>query len=383
MNFSAVISLLKGIASMLVAIAHFVYFILRFPGHYYREVYPEATRNGGFVARGLALLLCSLALASCSSSVAPSSGSVPGGSKGSAFPAYSGPVNRPVPTTGCGKASPIALGSSVNVTIPVNPAVSEGYRTRVYRVHVPLRYDRNSPRAVVLVFHGYTGSAAGMETSTGFSRLADQQNFFAVYPQGLANAATGKAFWASAGPIDFGVDDVLFVSNILDDLQSKFCIDSHRIFATGFSNGGGMSWLLSCRFAGRIAAFAPVSGNFYALPGGCRPGRPVAILDFHGTRDPLLPYNGIPISEEPAWPLPSIAQWLSDWASRNGCTRGPVIFLQESRVTGEQWSGCSRNASVVHYRVNGGGHAWPPTIDGRSGAEVIWNFFQDHPLPGT
>lgn len=329
----------------------------------------------------IALLLCCLILASCNTSTPPS-GNTPSRISQSTFQAYSGPINRPVPTTGCEKASPIPAGTSSNVTIAAQPAVSEGYRTRTYRVHIPIIYDMNAPQAVVLAFHGYGGSAGGMESSTGFSKLADQQHFIAVYPQGLPNQDTGKPFWASAGPIDFGIDEALYVSNVLDDLQRKLCIDPHRIFVTGFSNGGGISYFLACRLAGRIAAFAPVSGNFYAIPGGCQPDRPVPMLDFHGTRDPLLPYNGIPSSEDPAWPLPSIPQWLQGWAAFDGCSRGPIIFLQESHVMGEQWSSCRGNATVVHYRLVGGGHAWPPSINGRSGAMVIWAFFQAHPLPG-
>jgi polyhydroxybutyrate depolymerase len=296
------------------------------------------------------------------------------------FQPYTGPINRPIATTGCGHVSPVAPGSSVNETIPANPAVSRGSSTRTYRVHVPAAYQINRPYPVVLVFHGAGGSAAGIEGSTGFSGLAEQQRFIAVYPQGLLNGDGGRPFWASAGPIDYGIDDVLFVSNILDDLQKRLCIDAQRIYATGFSNGGGMSGFLACRLAGRIAAFAPVSGNFYAPPGGCHPGRPVPILDVHGTKDPILPYAGISVSENPAWPLPSIPHWLQDWASRDGCTRGPVTFFQQSTVTGEQWTACQGNATVVHYRTEGGGHSWPRNIGSRSGAEVIWLFFQAYQL---
>jgi polyhydroxybutyrate depolymerase len=82
-------------------------------------------------------------------------------------------------------------------------------------------------------------------TADANSTLADAQNFIAVYPQGLIEPGTDKPFWAEIGPIDFGDDDVLFVSNILDDLQKNYCVDAHRIYATGFSNGGGMTTLLA------------------------------------------------------------------------------------------------------------------------------------------
>ena len=138
-----------------------------------------------------------------------------------------------------------------------------------------------------------------------------------------------------------------------------------------------MSGLLACRLAGRLAAAAPVSGNFYALPGGCQPARPFPILDVHGSADPVLPYQGY---QDPAWSLPSIPQWLQGWAARDGCRSGPTIFLHTSQVMAEQWSVCNANSAVVHYRVEGGGHAWPAKLGENTSLTILWNFFQAHPL---
>jgi polyhydroxybutyrate depolymerase len=289
-------------------------------------------------------------------------------------------VDRPVPTTGCGKVSPIKPGSSANQSIAVDPAVSNGNLERSYLVHVPTGYERTRPVAVVLAFHGHGGNAADEERGTGFSTLADQDGFLAVYPQGLPDGQN-LPFWASDGPIDFGIDDALFVSNVLTRLQEDFCVDPRRIYATGFSNGGGMSGFLACKLAERIAAFAPVSGNYYALPDGCNPGRPVPVMEIHGTADPIVPYAGIPASESPEWPLPSIPQWLQAWANRDGCTQGPFVFLRIPAVTGENWTHCKGNATVVHYRIEGGGHSLPATIGGTATNVLMWQFFQSHPLP--
>jgi polyhydroxybutyrate depolymerase len=294
---------------------------------------------------------------------------------------YPTATNHPVATTGCGQASPVTPGTTANQTIPAFPAVSHGASTRTYLVHVPPSYQANVPLPVVLAFHGHGGDAAGMEQLTGFSALADQQGFLAVYPQGLL-FTDDTTFWASAGPIDEGIDDVLFVSTVLDDLQHKFCVDASRVYATGFSNGGGMTYYLACALSGRIAAFAPVSGNYYRVQGGCDPARPVPILEIHGTADGIVPYMGLPGAQNGGWPLPAIPDWLQGWASHNGCADGPVIFLQSSYITGERWTGCQGNAEVAHYRMEGEGHAWPASIDGPSGAAVIWQFFQAHPLPG-
>lgn len=285
----------------------------------------------------------------------------------------------PVPTTGCGKTSPVTPGTSANQTIAAHPAVSRGHTTRTYIVHVPSTYNPNQPQAVILVFHGHGGSAVDTDASSGFSQLAEQRGFIAVSPQGLLDD-DGLPFWASIGPIDYGMDDALFVSELLTKLQTDFCVDPHRIYATGFSNGGGMSGFLACRLARRIAAFVPISGNYYDLPGGCHPGRAVPILEIHGAADPIVPYQGISVSENPTWPLPSIPQWLQDWATRDGCMKGPITFLQKADVTAMQWVNCQGNATVVHYRIAGGGHEVPLTLGDHSTVATIWDFFQAHPL---
>lgn len=258
-----------------------------------------------------ALILC-LVLIGCTNggqSPSPTNNNTPYANRYSP-PTGTIPVNHPVMSTGCGKAALVAPGSSANVTIAAHPAEALGYSSRSYRIHVAKDYNDAHAVGVVLVFHGYGGNAAGMEAGSGFSTLADQRDFLAIYPQGLLDKQRNKPFWAEIGPIDFGVDDVLFVSNILNDVQQKYCVDARRIYATGFSNGGGITNLLACRLAGRIAAFAPLSANAYAIPGGCHPGRPVPLLNIHGSADPLLPYNGIPVSVNPDWPLPSLPVYM-------------------------------------------------------------------------
>ncbi|HJT57677.1 MAG TPA: PHB depolymerase family esterase [Ktedonobacteraceae bacterium] len=331
------------------------------------------------VYKVMPLLLCGMLLASCNaSSPAKVSAAMPQ----APFQVDSGAIDRLVVTTGCGKVSPIAPGTSVDVTIEAHPRQAEGYTTRSYRVHVPTGYITDHPVPVLLIFHGHGGNAAGMESTTGFSKLADQQNFIAVYPQGLPDGPGGVPFWASIGPYDYGIDDALFVSDVLNELQTEFCIDAHRIYVTGFSNGGGMSAYLACTLGKRIAAFAPVSGNFYAIPGGCQPGRPVPLLEIHGTADPILPYNGIPTTKNPRWPLPSIPDWLHDWAMRDGCTTGPTVFLRTPGAVGERWSNCQGNSTIVHYRMIGEGHSWPKMIGNRLGTATIWDFLRGYELPG-
>jgi len=210
---------------------------------------------------------------------------------------------------GCGLPSAIPAGTSVDAANPIDPAVALGETRRSYRVHVPAGYQADRAIPVVLALHGYGGTNADMESYTGFSTLADQDGFIAVYPQGISGY-DGQPSWASVGRGDYGVDDVRFVSDMLDALEGGLCVDTRRIFATGFSRGGAMVGRLACRLSDRIAAFAPVSGNFYEPDEGCHPHRPLPILEIHGTADSIVSYYGLPKYIDPKWPLPSVPQWL-------------------------------------------------------------------------
>jgi len=218
-----------------------------------------------------------------------------------------------------------------------------------------------------------------MEAGSGFSTLADQQGFITVYPQGVKDD-DGLPMWANVGPAaDYGIDDLTFTNDMINKFQKELCVDPSRIYATGFSNGGGMSHYLACRLAGRIAAVVPIAGNYFVLPdGGCQPSRAVALLEIHGTADNVIAYNGRPDKDFPGWPLPSMPNYLAEWAKRNGCTTGPQIFLDTSEVKGEEWAGCRDNSTVAHYQMKGGGHSYPASINGRPGSEVIWSFLYQH-----
>src|SRR5579863_193026 len=333
----------------------------------------ETWMHTSSLVRYLLLLLCSVLFVSCAA----------GSSQQQTHqnvPHYSPIINSLVATTGCGHPSPIAQGNSDFQTIAADPAKAEGSQTRTYRIYIPSMYQDQQQLPVVLVFHGYGGRSYEIEEITGFSDLAEQQHFIVVYPDGLEDGHNNAQFWANGGAADsYGIDDVQFVSDVLNDVQRKFCVDAHRIYATGFSNGGGMTDFLACRLAMRIAAFAPVSGNFLPTPGGCHPGRPVSILEIHGTADTTVPYNGDSSSpNHPPGSEEAIPAWLHNWAVRDGCTRGLEPFLQTASFIAEQWTGCQGHVAVVHYRIEGGGHIWPDAIGDQTCASVIWKFFQNY-----
>lgn len=165
------------------------------------------------------------------------------------------------------------------------------------------------------------------------------------------------------------VDDISFVNFLITKLQSEYSIDATRIYVAGFSNGGGLTDLLACdpTASGRVAAFAISSGAFYTdgalkepLFSQCHPSRsPVPILEFHGSKDPVIHYDG---KTTPDGETYNVLKWVKGWAKRNGCT------VEDSKPTPEfdgkverySWSRDGKEV-VVHYHIDGFGHGWPST----------------------
>jgi polyhydroxybutyrate depolymerase len=275
-------------------------------------------------------------------------------------------------------------------------ALPVGALERQYRLHIPLAYQASVPTPLVLSFHGRGGSAMQDERFTGLSRLADLHHFIAVYPQGMVGP-DGVTGWNTSREKDPTADDLLFVDTLITHLQGALCVDPQRIYAMGFSNGGGFTAVLACAFADRVAAFAPVAGDYYPQPGGCHPARPAAIVEIHGTADSVNPYNGSVRLD-----YQQVGEWLSDWAARDGCGPDPTITPINLLVTEEAWGDCQAGAAIVHYRINGGGHTWPSQAalttlasrvnhGGAAGAtgdtfdatSAIWAFFARFALPNS
>jgi polyhydroxybutyrate depolymerase len=294
---------------------------------------------------------------------------------GFAAPATASPastvVDHPVRTTGCGRAAPVPAG------VTTTQHVTSGGLEREYTVHLPAHYNPRRSYPLVLSFHGHKRTSQYQEELSGFSSL----DAISVYPQGLVGT-DGETAWTGA-PYSAAADDVLLTSDLITKLQKTLCVDANRVFAAGKSNGGGFVGVLACRLAGRIAAFAPVSGAFYPQGGACHPSRPVPILDFHGTADTTIPYAG-----NPEKGLPTIPGWLAAWSTRDGCRTKPVSWTPVKGVIAQKWLGCDRRGTVEHYRVEGAGHVWPstkPNLDSATptvidATPVIWRFFRNHPL---
>ena len=141
--------------------------------------------------------------------------------------------------------------------------------------------------------------------------------------------------------------------------------------------------MLALRLSGRIAAFAPVSGS-YVSSFARKIARAVPIIEFHGTGDETVPYDGDPSQKEF-----SVNKWISQWVHKDKCQKNPQTIYKTTKIIGYEWSGCNNDASIVHYELIGEKHIWPVSLfkqdDDKkikyiTASSLIWQFFQEHPL---
>ncbi|HVH42563.1 MAG TPA: PHB depolymerase family esterase [Labilithrix sp.] len=270
--------------------------------------------------------------------------------------------------------------------------ISSGGLPRAALVHVPDDYEPEVGSMLVLNFHGFTSDAAQQAVLSRMNDASDRRNFIAVYPQGIARSWNAGSCCGQAW-ID-AVDDVAFVRDLLDRLESSWCIDEHRVFATGMSNGGFMSHHLACNLPDRIAAIAPVAGVHGFPSDSCQPKRSIPVLEFHGTWDPLVPYGGgVPLlSLDIPLPIsfPPVAKTVTDWKSRNACKGTPKLLFKSSDTQCAGWTSCADDADVILCTTARGGHTWPggvhipvlgKTTDALSATETMISFFAAHPMP--
>lgn len=248
---------------------------------------------------------------------------------------------------------------------------------RTFIVHLPPTYGRQ-PQPMVVAYHGYSWQALTMARNTTLFSEADQAGFVLVVPQGVDTPPSWNAGVGAYGPTG-DANDIQFTSDLLNYVQKNFCVDSHRVYATGFSLGGGMAYRVACALTNRIAAVATVSGAYYPLPEGCHPSRPLPVLEIHGQADRDAPYTGYP-----ALRMAAVQDYLDGWLARDQCTGQPQVFFQKGDVTGMQWTHCAAGTMVRHYRISDNGHTWPGTPNTThviDGGVVVWQFFQNFSLP--
>lgn len=258
--------------------------------------------------------------------------------------------------------------------------VSSGER-REYLLHVPRTLDRSKPAALVISLHGAGGWPAQQRDISRWNDLADREGFIVVYPAGRDTA--GPRVWNMSGD-----RDPKFIADLIDGLRRVYRIDANRIYANGLSNGGGMSFALSCRMPDRFAAIGMVGAALLLPATGCRSTQPVPMIGIHGLRDRMAPYQGG--SSWVAAHFESFPAFGAGWARRNHCSPDAKDVEIRDGVTRRQYTGCAGGAEVVLYTLRDGGHTWPggselpewfagKTVTTFDATAEMWRFFQRHP----
>lgn len=256
---------------------------------------------------------------------------------------------------------------------------------REYKLYVPANYDGSESFPLVFNLHGYTSNMDQQIVYGDFRSIADTANFLVVHPNGTFDTG-GNRFWNAFNVP--GVDDIGFLSTLIDTINNNYNVDLNRVYSTGMSNGGYMSFELACQLSNRIASVASVTGTMTTLRmNACSAQKPTPIMQIHGTFDPTVPYNGDASNE-------SIPDVIDYWVNQTNCASTPVIMNVPDNdpndgCTTEHYvySGGDQGTTVEHYKVIDGAHTWPgaPVTIGTTSQDFnasieIWRFFSQYSL---
>ena len=275
--------------------------------------------------------------------------------------------------TGGGPAS-----SCVGLPVPGQDhvlAVDVGGVQREAVIHLPPGYDATQPLPVVVGFHFFSGTPSLLMALTDLDEAAEAAGTILALPAGVDGSFNAGKCCGSAWAND--VDDVAFTAALLDAIEAQYCVRADRVLVTGMSNGALMAHRVGCELADRISGIAPVAGPLH-IEGSCSPSEPIHVLQFHGTGDTQMPYNG-GVGVPPV-PVPgdltfmSIPDSMEIWRTALGCSGATVDTYVNSDVICERWTGCSGGAHVELCTVDDGGHTWPggsfPVVFGKTSTDL-------------
>lgn len=253
--------------------------------------------------------------------------------------------------------------------------------TRTFRVHAAPAYDPSLATPIVFVLHGYLETGDQIETISKMTPEIDGRGWLVVYPDGRSFSWNAGGCCGSSSALD--VDDVGFFRAMLETIGQSYCIDPARVFVGGFSNGGMLSHRLACEASDVVAAIAPVSGTMSIDP--CTPARAVPVMEFHGTADFVVPFDGGGLGNSQ-----SVPDTIAGWVERDGCASPPEVTYDQGDATCETYGACNAGAEVTLCTLTDGGHQWPGGESAGPGGTInmdisasaaMLDFFAQHPLP--
>ena len=251
-------------------------------------------------------------------------------------------------------------------------------KKREYYLHVPDNHPNNAP--LLFVFHGYSGNALNTIQTTNFNKLADKNGFIVCYPQGLIDKEN-NAFWQVGYNFhkDYDVDDVKFITELIEKLQTEFELSKTNVFMTGFSNGGDFCNLLSCETDGLFKAIAPIISCFMEeFYNNCHLARAIPTFMLNGTRDSITFWDGDMNDSQgygPYLPTKAMINFRLNQIQYDKLIRDTVKSTNSNEntlVAIEKYSSTKSNNQVWMYTYLNGGHGYPDYLNLE---EQIWSFF--------
>lgn len=320
-------------------------------------------------------------------------------------PIDSHPLEQATPNSVAASASS-GCGSQARPGLSLRSITRPDGTERTYRLALPRDYDGSKPLPLVLSFHALGASAKHQAAVDGLELTAFTGELAVVHPEGTTPAGLGGPSWNALRSLEsehpaLAVDDVGFVDELLDLLESELCLDTNRVWATGFSIGAMFSARLACEMPDRIAAAASVAALLQADE--CEGTTGLSLLHIHGDKDEVTPfdgghgtltstYDGAAASAVLSAASVSVAHEISAYAKRNGCDPAPDTQTLGQSVESHTYRACADN-DLVLYVVHGAGHTWPTLevtegTDERYGAtsheidatQLALEWFNEHPL---
>lgn len=270
----------------------------------------------------------------------------------------------------------------------INATIMHGGIQRDYILYVPANYTGNESVPLLFNFHGYTSNALQQMWYGDFRAIADTAGFIIVHPEGTIDGTGNTHFNVGWGGST--VDDVGFTSALIDELSAAYNLDEDRVYSTGMSNGGFMSFHLACELSDRIAAIGSVTGSMtLGTMTSCNPTHQIPVLQIHGTSDGTVAYTGSAFSE----PVSSLIDF---WANFNNCDISPTTenvpntsTIDGTTVEKFTYSNGDNCSEVVHFKITNGSHTWAGSPFNSTGTNYdidasieVWNFVSQYDING-
>ena len=296
---------------------------------------------------------------------------------------------KPAPQTSSATGDKITKAGDFTMSLTHNNLL------RFYKVHIPKNYNPETPTPLLVAFHGGGGDMNYQSNDKFYKQItkSEEKGYIVAFPNGISRFKSGKLATWNAGKCcgearDTKADDVGFIKEMIAKISSQTNIDKNKIFATGMSNGGMMSYRLACEMSETFKGIAAVAGTDNTID--CAPKNPISVLHIHAKNDDHVLYqggagSGSSKNKSQVTDYVSVPATISKWVKFNGCSETPKRVLEVPGAYCDLYSSCKNNVEVKLCVTETGGHSWPGGVKPRgddktshaiSANDVMWDFFQ-------